>query len=117
MDRIQPSTSRSHPGPPRLTRLLPVLQYIHTPIFRYLFNKPADALEKSTENEDEYMIYDNDPVLTRSITVPAEMSSLSCSAITAGVIEAIMDCHGFVTCLCLRLFPWAVVDLHVLAAI
>lgn len=44
------------------------------------------------------MIYDNDPLLTRSITVPSEMSTLSCSAITAGVIEAFMDSYGFVRC-------------------
>lgn len=79
-----------------MTRLIPLLHYITTTLFKYLFNKPADGLEKSTEHEDEYMIYDNDPVLTRAVTVPAEMSSLSCSAITAGVIESVLDCYGFV---------------------
>jgi hypothetical protein len=72
-----------------------MLQYIHTPLFKYLFAKPADALEKSTEQADEYMVYDNNPVLTRSINVPLEMTSLNCSAITAGIVEAILDGWGF----------------------
>jgi len=43
------------------------------------------------------MVYDNDPLLTRSIEVPDEMSTLSCSAITAGIVEAVMDGWGFVS--------------------
>ena len=95
-DSLPPSTSRSATGPPRFIRLLPLLHYVHTPVYRYLFSRPADALEKSTENEDEYMIADNDPVLTRGVEVPREMSSLSCMALVAGVVEAIMDGWGFV---------------------
>lgn len=41
------------------------------------------------------MIADNDPVLTRSIEIPKEMSSLSCMAIVAGIVEAVMDGWGF----------------------
>lgn len=81
--------------------MLPLLQYIHTTLFRYLFSKSADGLEKSTDAADEYMVYDNDPLLTRSIEVPDEMSSLSCSAITAGIVEAVMDGWGFVSLNCL----------------
>jgi hypothetical protein len=72
-----------------------LLQYIHTPLFKYLFSKPADALEKSTEHADEYMVYDNNPVLTKSINVPLDMTSLNCSAITAGIVEAVLDGWGF----------------------
>ena len=42
------------------------------------------------------MIIDNDPVVTRSISVPREMSQLSCSSFTAGVVEAVLDGLGFV---------------------
>ena len=40
-------------------------------------------------------MYDNDPLLTRSIFIPSDMSTLSCSAITAGIVEAVMDGWGF----------------------
>lgn len=43
------------------------------------------------------MLVDNDPPLTRFISIPREMSSLSCSAITAGIVEAVLDGLGFVS--------------------
>ncbi|GAA98875.1 uncharacterized protein L969DRAFT_51181 [Mixia osmundae IAM 14324] len=94
------STSRTATGPTRQTRLLPLLLYIHTQVYKYLFGAPATALEKSTENQDEYMITDNDPILTRSIEIPKDMSQLSCMAFMAGLVEAICDggnCQARVT--------------------
>ena len=53
------------------------------------------ALERSTENEDEYMISDNDPSLTKFMCVPKEMSSFHCGQFVAGIIEAVCDGSGF----------------------
>jgi len=44
------------------------------------------------------MISDNDPPLTRFISIPKEMSTLNCSAFTAGIVEAILDGSQFVGC-------------------
>jgi hypothetical protein len=33
--------------------LIPILQFIHTQVYKYLFGKPADGLERSVEGEDE----------------------------------------------------------------
>jgi len=41
------------------------------------------------------MIIDNDPVVTRNISVPRDMSQLSCSSFTAGIVEAVLDGLGF----------------------
>jgi hypothetical protein len=41
------------------------------------------------------MIIDNDPAITRSISVPRDMSQLSCSSFTAGIVEAVLDGLGF----------------------
>lgn len=43
------------------------------------------------------MLIDNDPQLTRHISIPRDMSSLSCSALTAGIVEAVLDGLGFVS--------------------
>ncbi|KDE09533.1 hypothetical protein MVLG_00431 [Microbotryum lychnidis-dioicae p1A1 Lamole] len=95
-DHLYPLSSlRSSPPPSRTLRLLPILTYVHSIVYRYLFNRPADSLERSTENSDEYMIGDNDMVLTRNIEVPKEMSELSCAALVAGIIEAVLDGAGF----------------------
>jgi len=37
----------------RETRILGILQFIHTTVWKTLFGKPADSLEKSREHDDE----------------------------------------------------------------
>ena len=37
----------------RETRVVGILSFIHTSVFRTLFGKPADSLERSNEREDE----------------------------------------------------------------
>jgi hypothetical protein len=39
--------------PKREIRFLPALMSIHTQVWRAVFAKPADAIEKSVENDDE----------------------------------------------------------------
>ncbi|KAG9292079.1 hypothetical protein G9A89_017979 [Geosiphon pyriformis] len=75
----------------RETRVLGILSFINTTVWKTLFGKPADSLEKSTENEDEYMISDNDPLISKFISVPKELSQLNCCAFLAGIVEAILD--------------------------
>lgn len=75
----------------RHTRLLEVLQYITQVIWPSLFEKPVDSLEKSSDKENQYMIIDNKPVMTKYISVPKDFESLNCEAFTAGIIEGILD--------------------------
>jgi hypothetical protein len=102
-------------APKREIRFLPALMSIHTQVWRAVFGKPADAIEKSVENDDECvslnpitfvwangngtadMIIDNDPPLERHVSVPRDMSQLSCSSFTAGIVEAVLDGLGFVS--------------------
>jgi hypothetical protein len=42
-------------APKRDIRFLPVLMSIHTNVWKAVFGKPADAIEKSVQNEDECM--------------------------------------------------------------
>ncbi|KAK9719424.1 Trafficking protein particle complex subunit 31 [Basidiobolus ranarum] len=75
----------------RETRVLGILYFINTVVWKTLFGKQADSLEKSTENEDEYMISDNEPLVNKFISVPKELSQLNCGAFIAGIVEAILD--------------------------
>jgi len=81
----------------RPTRLLELLQFIHSTLWRSLFNRSADALELSTTNSNEYMITDNEPLVNTYISVPKEMSQLNCAAFIGGVIEGVCDAAGFST--------------------
>lgn len=82
-------------NPKREIRLLGVLYFVHTNVWKALFGKAADGLEKSTENEDEYMIYDNDPVVSRYISIPKDLSQLNCAAFVAGIVEAVLAGYLF----------------------
>lgn len=83
-------------APKRETRFLPTLMSIHSNLWKFLFGRQADAIEKSVSNDDEYMVVDNDPPWERFISVPKDMSQLSCSSFTAGIVEAVLDGLGFV---------------------
>ncbi|KAK4989097.1 Trafficking protein particle complex subunit 31 [Elasticomyces elasticus] len=81
----------------RPVRILALLQFIHTTLWRALFGRSADALEISSTKANEYMITDNEPVLNSFISVPREMSQLNCAAYLAGIIEGVCDAAGFAT--------------------
>jgi hypothetical protein len=86
----QPSTQRP-------VRIIPLLQFIHGTLWKALFGRPADALERASSGSGEYMITDNDPLVNQYISVPKEMSQLNCAAFVAGIIEGACDAAGFKT--------------------
>ena len=81
----------------RPTRIVDVLQFVHGTLWRALFSRAADALEQSTENKGQYMIYDNEPVVNTYISMPKDLSQLNCAAFVAGIIEGVCDAAGFST--------------------
>jgi hypothetical protein len=81
----------------RETRLLGILYFIHTTVWKSLFGKPADSLERSVEQKDEYMISDNDVLVNRFISIPKEYNQLNCGAFVAGIIEGILTHAQFVS--------------------
>ncbi|CAM9648901.1 unnamed protein product [Phaeothamnion confervicola] len=79
----------------RRTRLLPMLQWVSASVWRSLFGKTADSLERSTENEDEYMIHEREPITNTFISVPPDLGQLNCAALVAGVIAGVLDGASF----------------------
>lgn len=75
-------------GGRRETRLLGVLSFIHTTVWRCLFGKPAESLERGTDREDEYMISDRELLVNRFISVPRDMGQLNCGAFVSGIVKA-----------------------------
>ncbi|KAH9877788.1 hypothetical protein J1614_003005 [Plenodomus biglobosus] len=81
----------------RPTRILSLLQFIAQTLYRHLFGRPADALERSGTDPGQYMLFDNEPMVNQYISLPKELSSLNCAAFVAGVIEGTCDGAGFPT--------------------
>lgn len=79
----------------RENKILEILQFIHGPFWRAIFGRTANELEKSQDVNDEYMIIDNTPLLSRFISIPRDYGNLNCSAFVAGIIEGALDLSGF----------------------
>jgi trafficking protein particle complex subunit 5 len=59
----------------RETRLMGVLQFVSTQVWKALFGKAADSLERSIDHADEFMIVDYSPI-TRYVTMRAAANRL-----------------------------------------
>lgn len=59
-----------------------------------LFNKQADGLQKSTDDNDEYRIIENTP-LTNKFIYLQKGNSLNCASFFAGIIEGILNSADF----------------------
>ena len=64
----------------RQNRLIGILTFISSDVWKGLFGKAADSLEKSNEDEDEYMIHEAEPVTNQFVSVPQSMGNLNCAA-------------------------------------
>ncbi|KAE8799243.1 trafficking protein particle complex subunit 5 [Hordeum vulgare] len=82
-------------GNRRETRLLGILSFIHSTVWKVLFGKVADSLEKGTEHEDEYMISEKELLVNRFISVPKDMGAFNCGAFVAGIVRGVLDNAGF----------------------
>ncbi|KAL1618946.1 Trafficking protein particle complex subunit 31 [Neofusicoccum ribis] len=87
----------SNPNPTRPTRIIQLLQFITTTVWKHLFNRPADQLERAAAASTDYMITDNAPLVVEYVSTPKEMSSLNVAAFVAGIVEGVCDGAGFPT--------------------
>ncbi|CAI9787409.1 unnamed protein product [Fraxinus pennsylvanica] len=82
-------------GNRRETRLLGILSFVHSTVWKVLFGKVADSLEKGTEHEDEYMISEKELLVNRFISIPKDMGAFNCGAFVAGIVRGVLDNAGF----------------------
>lgn len=81
----------------RETKHLSILQYINTTIWKHLYGKPAgeNNMEKSIENPNTYMIFEQSPLVTKFISLPRELKGVKCTYFNAGIIRGILTCAEF----------------------
>ncbi|KAM7267377.1 hypothetical protein ACFE04_009543 [Oxalis oulophora] len=87
-------------GNRRETRLLGILSFMHSTVWKVLFGKAsdfhvADSLEKGTEHDDEYMISEQELLVNRFISIPKDMGTFNCGAFVAGIVRGVLDGAGF----------------------
>jgi len=78
-------------SPKRMIKLIGILNFINTELWKSLFGKPADLLEKDSDQNDTYMISDRDMIVNKFVSLPKELESLNCAAFVAGIVEAVLN--------------------------
>ena len=79
----------------RETRLMNVLQFVSSAVWKALFGKAADSLERSIDHADEFMIVDYEPVTSTYVSVPADLGQLSADAYVSGIVAGVLEGAGF----------------------
>jgi hypothetical protein len=91
----------------RESNIVSILSFIAFTLWKILFGKQADTLEKSNDNQDQCelkipfnssdIISDNQPLVAKFISTPKDYSSMSSAAFVAGIIEGILDASDSVS--------------------
>ena len=79
----------------RETRLLGVLQFVSSVVWRGLFGKAADSLERSVDNPDEYMIHEQTPTTNAFVSTPLNLGQLNVAAYIAGIVAGALNGAAF----------------------
>ncbi|MGK3747150.1 MAG: hypothetical protein ACI8RD_009538 [Bacillariaceae sp.] len=72
-----------------------ILHFVSTQVWKAVFGKPADSLERSVENTDEFMIIDYEPLTSTFCSVPADFGQLSADGYMSGIVAGVLDGAGF----------------------
>ena len=64
-------------------------------MWKSLFGKPADSLERSIDHSDEFMIVDYEPLTSTYVSVPSDLGQLSVDSFLSGIIAGVLDAAGF----------------------
>jgi hypothetical protein len=79
----------------REIRLMNILQFVSTQVWKALFGKNADSLERSIDNADEFMIVDYEPITSTFVSVPADFGQLSVDSYMSGIVAGVLTGAGF----------------------
>lgn len=81
----------------RETKLINMLLFIKTVLWKCLFGKEAEKLEHANDDDRTYYIIEKEPLVNKFISVPKDKGSLNCATFSAGIIEAVLSNCGFVS--------------------
>ena len=74
------------------TKIVNMLQFIHNILWKMLFNKIADGIQRSTENIYEYRILEISPITNKYIP---QSKGFNPAAFIGGIIEGFLNSAGF----------------------
>ena len=84
----------SERGSKRDIRMNHILLFVKSQVWRHLFGKELDSLQRASNVDNVYYLHEHDSVLCKFISTPKDQGGLNCSAFSAGIIQ------GFLTAAC-----------------
>ncbi|VDN38798.1 unnamed protein product [Cylicostephanus goldi] len=72
-----------------------MLMFIKSSVWKNLFGKEADKLERSNDDQCTYLLIEKEPVVNTFISVPKDKGMLNCAAFVAGIIQAMLEASNF----------------------
>lgn len=79
----------------RETRVINILMFIKTVLWKNLFNKEADKLEKATDDDSIYYLIESEPITNKFVSTPKDKGNFNCASFIAGIIEAALEQCSF----------------------
>ena len=72
-----------------------ILSYIVSDVWKQLFGRAADNLEKSLDSPLTYLIVDEGPNVSGFTSLPKGLEKLSVAAFAAGIVRGMLEAAGF----------------------
>ena len=70
-------------------KIVPTLQFIQNTVWKAFFGHAADGLERSTEDEAEYRLIENDPIVNKYM--PVSKNQINCASFIGGILEGMLN--------------------------
>ncbi|XP_008468749.2 trafficking protein particle complex subunit 5-like isoform X1 [Diaphorina citri] len=79
----------------REIKLLNILQFVKINLWKNIFGKECDKLERANDDERTYYLIEQESLVNKFISVPKDKGSLNCAIFVAGIVEAVLNNCGF----------------------
>ena len=67
-----------------------ILHFVSSSVWKSLFGKAADSLERSIDHTDEFMIIDYEPIASTFVSIPTDLGQLSADAYVSGIVAGVL---------------------------
>lgn len=75
----------------REIKIINILMFIKTVLWRTLFDKDADRLDQANDDASTYYLIETEPITNKFISMPKDKGDFNCASFVAGIIEAALE--------------------------
>ncbi|MES1919289.1 Transport protein particle (TRAPP) component [Bonamia ostreae] len=77
----------------RITTFQNLLQLIHNELWKSLFGKTADGVERNKNDKNQFLIFDKNPLTNQFVSVPSNLGDLNVATFIAGIVKGVLDAN------------------------